>query len=69
MREERGQGHSVLPTQSGYEPKTTLKNNVYLKKKKKKNPLHQKSTLGVYGITAFRDFKNKGCHFQLDSLL
>lgn len=29
MREERGQGHSVLPTQSGYEPETTLKNNVY----------------------------------------
>ena len=47
-----GDKGTLLPTQSGYEPKTTFK-NVYLKKKKK--PLHLKSTLGVYGVTAFRD--------------
>lgn len=40
-----------------------------MEEKKKKNPLHQKTTLGVYGITAFRDFKNKGCYFQLDFVL
>lgn len=58
----------LLPTQSGYEPKASLKNNVYVEKKKK-NPPHQKTALGVYGITAFGDFKNKGCYFQLDFVL